>query len=156
MDLEQPTRAIRAYRKALRLNPQRCQPWSKVGHFIPYHEALPDAIIAYQQVIMLDPQNPSASSALVACYRLMGKGDLAEEQMKLALPIMENATEYNRAVFKSVCGNAGKAIKLLATALEEKQIGMDEVLRDPNLDFIRHDPRFEHLQGSNDLDLKDP
>jgi hypothetical protein len=44
----------------------------------------------------------------------------------------------------------------LATALEKKQIGMDGVRRDPNLDFIRHDPRFEELQGPRDLKSRDP
>lgn len=156
VDLDQQTRAIRAYRKALRLSPQNANLWGKVGHLYHIMKRYRDAIIAYQQVILLDPQDPSARSALVACFRLMGKGVLAEEQMKLALPIMENETEYNRAVFESVCGNNGKAIKLLTTALQKKQIGRDGLRQDPNLDFIRHDPRFEHLQGSSDLDSKDP
>jgi len=155
VDLDQKTKAMRACRKALRLSPGDSRLWGKVGHLYHIMKRFRDAIIAYQQVILLDPQNSSARSALVACYRLLGKAALAEEQIKLALPIMANETEYNQAVFESVCGNASKAIELLATALEKKQIGMDEVRRDPNLDFIRHDPRFEDLQSPGDLKSKD-
>jgi hypothetical protein len=58
---------------------------------------------------------------------------------------MRTESEYNRAVFESVCGNVTKAIDLLTIALEEKQVGVDWLYRDTNLDFIRNDPRFKLL-----------
>ena len=82
---------------------------------------------------------------------VLGKEELAEKQIKLARPIVENENEYNLAVFESVCGNADKAIQMLAIALEKKQIGLNTLQRDPNLDFIRHDPRFQRL-----IELHDP
>jgi len=63
---------------------------------------------------------------------------------------MENESEYNIGVFESVCGNADKAIQMLAIALVKKQTGLNKLQRDPNLDFIRNDPRFQQLIEMND------
>jgi len=154
-DLDQSTRAVRAYRKAIRLDPHDVKAWINLGDIYHIEKRLSDAIIAYKQAVLLDPQNSPANSSLVACYRLMGKDDLAEERRKLAYPTVENETEYNRAVFESVCGNTSKAIELLALALEKKQVGVNGVRHDPNLDFIRDDPRFKQLPGFAASNLKE-
>jgi tetratricopeptide (TPR) repeat protein len=83
-DLDQPLRAVRACRKAIRFNPQEAGLWSNLGYLYHTEKRFSDAIIAYKQAVRLDPQNSSANSALVACYRLLGKNDLAEKQQKLA------------------------------------------------------------------------
>jgi tetratricopeptide (TPR) repeat protein len=129
--------------------------WINLGHLYRIERRISNAIIAYQKAFMLDPQNSLANSSLMACYRLSGKDDLAEEQRKLAQSIVENETEYHRAVFESVCGNTSKAIDLLAIALEKKQIGVNWIRRDPNLDFIRDDPRFEQLSYLGDLNSRE-
>jgi tetratricopeptide (TPR) repeat protein len=115
-DLNQLPKAIRAYWKAIRINPQdsslwielgqtylvqgrmeaarsifkkatRANPldvngWINLGHTFREEKRYANAIIAYQQAIRLDVQNSSANSSLVACFRLLGKDDLAEEQVK--------------------------------------------------------------------------
>jgi hypothetical protein len=79
LDLEQPLRAVRACRKAVRLNPQDAGLWSNLGHFYHIEERFSDAIIAYKQALRLDPQSSSANSALMACYRRLGKNGMAEK-----------------------------------------------------------------------------
>jgi tetratricopeptide (TPR) repeat protein len=147
LDLDQWNRAVRAIRKAIRLTPGDAGLWSALGHFYHVTKHLRDAIIAYRQAIQLDPKNPSALSSLVACYRLLGMADLAGEQIRLARPVMENETEYHRAAFESACGNADKAVELLAIALEKNQAGKKDVRDNPNFNFIRNDPRFEKVMG---------
>ena len=73
LDLDQPLRAVRACRKATRLNPQEAGLWSNLGHFYHREERFSDAIIAYKCAIRLDPQNSLAKSGLEACYRQLGK-----------------------------------------------------------------------------------
>jgi len=146
-----PIGAVRAIRKAIRLAPQNTSGWISLGLVYRLGKRLSDAIIAYRQAIKIDPQNFSAQLSLIACYRLLGKDELAEKQIKLARLILENENEYNKGTFESVCGNADKAIQMLAIALEKKQIGLNTLQRDPNLDFIRHDPRFQRL-----IELHDP
>ena len=147
LDLDQPNRAVRACRKAIRLNPREAGLWNGLGHLYHVGKRFPDAIIAYRRVLLLYPQDPSANTSLVACYRRLGKAELAEKQMQLAQPILQNATEYEQAAFESACGNTGKALELLAIALEKKQAGVDDVQRDPNFDFIRADNRFNQVLG---------
>jgi tetratricopeptide (TPR) repeat protein len=83
LDLEQPLRAVRACRKAVRLNPQEAGLWSNLGHFYHIEERFTDAIIAYKHALRLDPQSSPANSALEQCYRRLGRNDLAEKQKKL-------------------------------------------------------------------------
>ena len=145
LDLGRLNSAVRACRKAIRFSPQDASLWIELGHIYRKEQRFSDAIIAYKQACRLDPHNPSASSSLVACYRLMGKDNLAEQQRKIALPIMEIETDYNKAVFEAACGNASKALQLLASALEKKQAGMSGMRREPNLDSIRDDPEYNNL-----------
>ncbi len=83
LDLEQPRRAVRACRKAVRLNPNEPGLWSNLGHFYHVEDRFSDAIIAYKHAIQLDPQSSPANSALETCYRRLGKNELAEKQKKL-------------------------------------------------------------------------
>jgi tetratricopeptide (TPR) repeat protein len=82
LDSDQPLRAVRACRKATRLNPHEPGLWSNLGHFYHREERFSDAIIAYKCVIRLDPQNSLAKSGLAACYRQLGKHAMADEQKK--------------------------------------------------------------------------
>ena len=147
--------ARNVFKKATGVNPQDANAWINLGHAFRIEKRYSDAIIAYQQAIRLDLQNPSANSLLVACYRLSGKNELAEDQTELTRSIMENGTEYNRAIFESVCGNTREALELLTLALEKRQVGAHWVHHDPNLDFIRNDPGFEKAVSVGDLNLKD-
>jgi Flp pilus assembly protein TadD len=143
------------FKDAIKVCQQDANAWINLGHLYRIERHLSNAIIAYQKAFLLDPQNSLAISSLVACYRLLGKDDLAEGQKKLAQPIVENETEYHRAVFESVCGNTSKAIDLLAIALKKKQIGVNWMRCDTNLDFIRDDPRFKQLSDPGDLNSRE-
>ena len=79
LDLEQPLRAVRACRKAVRLDPREASLWTNLGHFYHVEERFTDAIIAYKHAIRLDPQSTLAISGLAACYRRMEKNVLAEK-----------------------------------------------------------------------------
>jgi hypothetical protein len=62
---------------------------------------------------------------------------------------MNNENEYNQACFESISGDADRAIALLEVALDNQQIQPAMVRSDPDLDFIRSDPRFEALLNKN-------
>jgi tetratricopeptide (TPR) repeat protein len=137
--------ARRVLKKAARIDPQEIQTWINLGNAYRIERRLSDAIIAYQRAILVESRNPLANSLLVACYRSLGKHDLAEKQKELVYPILEKETEYHRAVFESACGNMEKARELLSLAIEKKQVGIHEALNDPNLDFRLDDPGFPRL-----------
>jgi len=76
----------------------------------------------------------------------MGLEELAQQHIGKAMKsIFDSENEYNRACMQAICGNADEAIHLLGVALKNKQTYVDWILRDPDLDFIRQDPRFKQL-----------
>jgi len=145
LDLDRLKSGIRAYRKAIRYSPAEPALRIGLGHVYRKEQRYSDAIMAYKHACRLDPQNASANSSLVACYRLMGKDKLSESYRKKVIPFMEKETVYNRAVYECVSGNTSQAVVLLAYALDEKQVGVNEVRRDPNFDSLKADPEYLRL-----------
>ncbi len=142
VEADQLQDALDAGHKAVKLAPQSALSWNNLGLVYHIEGRFADAIIAYQQALVLDPRNLITHASLVACYRLSGQADLAKEQTGLARPVMENESEYHRAVFEFACGNTGAAFDLLAVAIQEKQVTVNWLQHDPSLDFIRSEPRF--------------
>jgi len=148
--------ALEACQRAVGLAPQDARFWNNLGHVQRAGNHLADAIIAYQQAALLDRRNLRAHSALIACYRFSGEDDLAAGQIKLAQDILEGASEYDQAIFEAACGNVKKAIRLLAVAIEKKQIGSNRLYSDPNLSSIRSNPHFQELVEMSSADQPGP
>jgi len=146
-DLNQNKEAVRSFRKVTRLAPKNTGSWKNLGRIYQIMDRIPDAIIAYKKAVRLVPEDASCYSALAACYSKTNRQKKAEEQIKIALPLVEGENEYNRACFESIRGNVDKAVELLRIAVEKNQITLAFARRDPNMEFIRDDPRFMDLVG---------
>jgi len=146
------SQALKTFERLLTLAPGNPSSWLGLGHVYRLGQRLSDAIINYRQVMRLDPHNISGHISLIACYRLLGLNDLAAEQMERGGPVIEHGSEYDRARFASICGNASQAVELLALALQKHQAGLNRLRHDPDLDFIRNDPRFQQLSPLPTLD----
>jgi tetratricopeptide (TPR) repeat protein len=137
--------AVDFYRKAVELNPDSPHIYYSLGLIQRSLGHYDDAIATCQKAIELDPKFALAYSFLAACYRKLGQKQDYEEQLETARPLMENKSEYNQACFAAIAGKTDEALSLLETALQEKQVPLDWVRRDPDFDFIRDDPRFQAL-----------
>jgi tetratricopeptide (TPR) repeat protein len=138
-------RAVRAYRKAVRLSPGTPSLWRQLGHYYHIRKRFPDAIIAYKHAVRLDERDLLSHASLAACYRSLMRHSLSQREMETARPLLENADDYHRAVFEAACGNTGKALDLLERALEKEQVEVGQVLSDPNFDSVRETARFQKL-----------
>jgi tetratricopeptide (TPR) repeat protein len=143
--------AITAFEKAISLDPQREVYHYHLGIALAYLEKYEQAIQALQKVITINPKYMLAHCALAGYYRRLGMEAEAQEHIKLARPGIVGENEYNQACFESISGDADRAIAFLEIALEKKQIQPDLVRSDPDLDFIRKDPRFETLLLKNGI-----
>lgn len=141
--------AIMAFKRAIQLHPGKEVYFYHLGLVYAAERLYEDAIDAFQQVIALNPEYTFAHCALAGYYRKLGREAEAQQHIELALPKMEGEKEYDRACFEAICGNADGALELLKIALEKKQTSIDWVRRDPDLDFIRDDPRFKALINDN-------
>ncbi len=138
--------AILAYQQAISTNDGKASYYHNLGLAYAAEGRYEDAVSALQKVIELDPGHSLAHAALGGYYRKMGLDELAQKHIGKAMKsIFDSENEYNRACLEAICGNANQAIDLLRIALEKKQTYIDWVLRDPDLDFVRQDPRFKQL-----------
>lgn len=138
--------AILAYQQAISTNDRKAFYFHNLGLAYAAEGRYEDAVSALEKVIELDPGHSLAHAALGGYYRKMGLDELAQQHIGKAMKsIFDSENEYNRACLEAICGNTDQAIDLLRSALEKKQTYVDWVLRDPDLDFVRQDPRFKQL-----------
>ncbi len=138
--------AILAYQQAISSDSSKALYYHHLGLVYACEGRNEDAVGAFQRVIEIDPDYSLAHATLGGYYRKMGLEELAQEHIGKAMKsIFDSENEYNRACLQAICGNADQAIELLRVALKNKQTYVDWILRDPDLDFIRQDPRFKQL-----------
>jgi tetratricopeptide (TPR) repeat protein len=141
--------AINAFDKAISLASQREIYHYHLGLSYASQKRYDKAIQALQKVVALNPDYMLAHCALAGYYRRVGKEAEAREHVTIARPYIDHENEYNQACFESICGNIERSLDLLRKALQNGQVKMDLLQNDPDLDFIRTDPRFETLTSSN-------
>jgi len=138
--------ALLAYQQAVSIDPQRADYHHHLGLVHAILGQNEEAIMAFQKVLELAPDHSLAHATLGGYYRKMGLDELAQKHIGKAMRnIYDSESEYNRACFEAIRGNVDQAIELLRIALENRQTYAEWVIHDPDLDFIREDPRFRKL-----------
>lgn len=140
--------AAAAFEQAVSLDPDKEVFHYHLGLVHAAQKHYTDAIRAFQKVVELNPGYNLAHCTLAGYYRRLGQENEAKKHITIALPTMKDETEYNRACFEAICGNADQALALLRDALEKKQTSVDWVRRDPDFEFVHDDPRFKALVGT--------
>jgi tetratricopeptide (TPR) repeat protein len=137
--------AIKAFEQAIGLSPCKEAYHFHLGIALACQMHFDKAILALQESVTLNPNFVLAHCALAANYRRIGNDSAAQEHIAIARPSIETEKEYNRACFESISGNADQAFALLEAALEKGQFQTSMLRSDPDLDFIRNDPRYEAI-----------
>ena len=105
-----------------------------------------EAINVFEKVIEIDSRHGLAHAILGGYYRKNEFEELAQVHIEAARELIaDNENEYNRACMESICGNADQSLVLLEIALKNKHSYVNLARKDPDLDFIRSDPRFHAL-----------
>ena len=139
--------AIHAFERAVSLEPTKYVFHYQLGALYAAEGNYTDAIREIQKVVDLNPAFIFAHCALASYLRKIGQEEEAQEHIAIALPFMTKEKEYDRACFESIRGNVDGALELLTIALEKKQTTIEWIRRDLDLDFIRHDSRYEQLEA---------
>jgi tetratricopeptide (TPR) repeat protein len=144
-DLGRHEEAIAAYQRAIELDPEFAYPHNGLGNV--YHDLgrYEEAEAACQRAIDLDPEDAAFQASFAAVCRELGREKDYEQHIRRARELMANASDYNKACIESIAGNTDAALKYLAKALERAPGRRDLARRDPDLAFIRDDPRFQAL-----------
>jgi tetratricopeptide (TPR) repeat protein len=142
--------AIFSYQQAIASDSTKAPYYYHLGLVLAAEKMYDDAINSFLKVIEIDPNYSLAHATLGGHYRKMGMEDLAQYHIKKALgKAFLDENEYNRACLEAICGNTDNAIDLLQVALSNKQTYVEWARRDPDLDFLRGDPRFQALIGQS-------
>jgi tetratricopeptide (TPR) repeat protein len=140
--------AINAFQKAVSLDSSKAFYFHHLGLVYAAVGRYDDAIDAFERVIAIDPNHSLAHATLGGYYRKQGNEELAKEHIEKAMSLLpEDENEYNRACMEAICGNTDRSLELLELALKNKQTYVNWAHKDPDLDFIRSDPRFNALLG---------
>ena len=135
--------SIDAYEHAISIETNNASFYYHLGLVYAAVNKNEDALRLYKKVIELDPDYGLAHATLSGCYRRMGLDELARQHITKALNnTFRDENEYNRACLESICGNSDRALEYLEQALQKQQSYTDWALHDPDLDFVRNDPRF--------------
>jgi len=147
-------KAAEFYRAALRLEPDSYQMLAMLGTVLErlgrHEEVTQVRKQSLQEIERHLRTNPGDGRALylgsVAAAQL-GDPARATELAELALAASPDdlSTAYNIACAFAVMGNRGRALELLDHAVQEGRGSLAWIERDPDLDSLRGDPRFEAI-----------
>jgi len=138
--------ALGAYQEAVSLDSSNSIYHHDLGLVYAAMGKFDNAITAFETVIEIDPNHCLAHAALGGYYRRNGKEELAQIHIEKAQGLIANDENvYNQACMEAICGNTNRSLELLEIALKNKQTYVNWARKDPDLDFIRADPRFHAL-----------
>jgi tetratricopeptide (TPR) repeat protein len=137
--------ALQPFEKAIALDPKNASLWQSKAFALDNLGKAEDSIQAYEKAAELGEKSATLFIALARLYRKLGREADGIEACKSARDLIEKESEYNRACFEAVCGSPDAALDLLRTALEKREQTADWARQDPDLEFIRDDPRFAAL-----------
>lgn len=144
--LGQYTEALQAFQEAVRLDSTKAFYLHHLGLVYAAVGRFEDAIAAFERVIEIDPNHSLAHATLGGHYRKNGNEELAQAHIEKARNLLAaDENEYNRACLEAICGNTDRSLELLEIALQSKQTYVNWACKDPDLDFVRNDPRFHTL-----------
>ena len=144
-DIGQYDEAIDCLKRTVELDPSKYNYFYHLGLTLAIARRYLEAIQALEKTVELAPQHILAHCSLAGCYRRTGNETEAQKHIEIARPKLMQEKAYNRACFESISGNNDQAIELLHIALDTDRTPLEWLVRDPDLDFIRDDPRFQAL-----------
>ncbi|MGA9993983.1 MAG: tetratricopeptide repeat protein [Pyrinomonadaceae bacterium] len=136
-----------AFRKAIELNPNYADAYHNLGNLLRYTNRAAEAIPFCERAMQLEPEKPNYPLALAGIYKKLGQKSKSKQFSAQARELMRPDDWYNLACLESVYGNTDAAIKNLRRAVQKDLFNRDWAMRDPDLEWIRDDPRFKQIVG---------
>lgn len=135
------------YRKAIEIDPQLAQAYSNLGVLLRTQGKFGDAVKIYRLAIQRSALRVDLLIGLADCYRHASDMKAMQEQIQLARALAVEDDIYNTACLESVEGNAQTALDFLQKASALPRFDRAWVWQDPDLYWIRDDPRFAQIAG---------
>jgi tetratricopeptide (TPR) repeat protein len=160
-DPSRDAEAEAAYRKVIELDPTYSDAYYNLGILLERDPARSaEAVEAYRRVIELDPKDLDAPKELLALvltlasgYKRQGNEKEMNKYVDLARKRIKPDDWYNLARLDSLSGEADAAIENLKRAAQAESFDREGAKREPDLEWIRNDPRvIEILESTSSTD----
>lgn len=143
--------ALTDYLKAIEIKPSEYDYYSAIVDLIRYNFAnmLGDALSYTEKMIELAPNDFDAYLANLCLSKQLEK-QFSANILERAKRLIPEDDYYNRACLESVIGNIDAAFEYLERATCDPDFNSDWAWEDPDLQWIRTDPRFTEIVGERE------
>jgi Flp pilus assembly protein TadD len=144
--LKRYDKAEAAYRKAIELNPSDATAYNNLVILLRLNNRMEESMTLLEKMIEINPEDFNSYLALASINKQLGKNVPSEYLAKVRQFLPEDDW-YNRACLESICDNFGLAFEYLEKAAQSEEFNPAWACEDPDLQWIRDDPRFIEIVG---------
>ena len=138
--------AEEAYRNAIAKDPNSAATYNNLAILLRVTNQAKDALPVLQQLIEINPEDFNPYLGIVSIKKALGESIELSFIEKARLYIPEDDF-YNRACLVSICDNFDLAFEYLQKAVQKEGFNFTWAWKDPDLQWIRDDPRFIEIVG---------
>ena len=135
-----------AYRKAIEINPSYASAYYNLTILLRVTERAKEALPFLETMIEIDSEDFSSYLGIASIRKAFREAVPTKLVQKARKLIPENDF-YNRACLESVCDNFDLAFEYLKSAAQKERFNPAWAWEDPDLQWIRSDPRFTEIVG---------
>jgi tetratricopeptide (TPR) repeat protein len=136
-----------AYRKAIELNPSYATAYNNLVIMLRLLNRIKDAMPLLEKMIEINPDDFNPYLVLASISKQLGK-HISPEYLDKARKFLPSDDWYNHACLESVCENFDLAFEYLVKAAQRERFNPTWAWQDPDLQWIRDDPRFTAIAGA--------
>ena len=140
------------YRRALELDDRNPRRYIGLVTLLRQTSRDAEALPLAERWLTLAPDDADPPLALAALRRKLGRAEESARYLDAARRLAGDDAWYARACIESVAGNVDGAIEYLRRAAKDKEFDREWATRDPDLEWIRDDPRFKEIVGDRTTD----
>jgi protein O-mannosyl-transferase len=136
-----------AFRKAIELDPNDVSPYKSLVMLLRLQDKEVESVPFAERWLQLDSQSADPLLALAAIHKKLRHEIESNEYAARARELIKPDDWYTLACLESVCGNTDAAIGNLKRAAQKDSFNPKWAKGDPDLEWIRDDPRFGEIVG---------
>ena len=116
-----------------------------IGITLQIQERWQDSITFFEQALIHNPNDWSVLLGCATSARITGEVLRHYDCILRARVLIDHDNLYNMACLESIAGNVDTALNLLESSRIRKPVSKEWVQKDPDLQWIRHSPRFKEI-----------
>jgi len=147
VDLNRYDEAEATFRRAIELDPKLQAAYDNLVILLRPNNRIEEILPLLEKIIELEPRDFNSYIALASMKKQTGKG-ISKSDIDKARQYTPEDNWYNQACIESICENFDLAFEYLQRATQNKEFNSSWAWEDPDLQWIRNDPRFAKIVGA--------